>query len=248
MGLVRMGPPLELLAQLKERYQITSFIETGTYRGDTAVWAASYFQRVLTVERSKVIYDETRDRHGMKHKNIDFLFGDSVSALKQLIGGLTGPSVFWLDAHWCGGYSSKEDGECPLLNEIETIHCSHQTHFLFIDDARLFTSPPPEPLQIDQWPSIDQVIHALQSGHKDYYIVIHEDVIMAVPQYAKEVVSRYCQEINTWTWRTTGTFSVEPEITQGRRLVGRGIRLMGRGVRTQLSRSASKLLSGMRRR
>jgi len=36
MGIVRMGPPIEIILELKEAYGINNFIETGTYSGDTA--------------------------------------------------------------------------------------------------------------------------------------------------------------------------------------------------------------------
>jgi hypothetical protein len=55
MGLIRMGPPTEFILQLKERYGLVNFIETGTYHGSTAVWAASYFDNVITIEYSREI-------------------------------------------------------------------------------------------------------------------------------------------------------------------------------------------------
>ena len=52
MGIVHMGPPKELILQLADRYKLRGFIETGTYKGNTAVWAASYFDDVITIEYS----------------------------------------------------------------------------------------------------------------------------------------------------------------------------------------------------
>jgi hypothetical protein len=89
--------------------------------------------------------------------------------------------------------------ECPLIQEIQAINTSKNDHFLFIDDARLFTSPPPPPHKIDQWPTIDAVIETLNSGKHRYYIVVNEDVIVAVPLHAKELVASHFQKINTLT-------------------------------------------------
>ena len=148
------------------------------------------------------MYEETVGKH--KTQNINFIFGDSRSILKKIVPKLTDPAVFWLDGHWCGGQSYGENDQCPLIEEINEINKSAIAHFIFIDDARLFASPPPLPNRIGHWPPLDEVIQALQSGKNRYYIVIIEDVIIAVPQCAKETVASYCQEINTKAWEEYG--------------------------------------------
>ena len=238
MGIVRMGPPTELVLQLKHEYGLSTFIETGTYYGNTAVWAASHFDNVITIEYSKAIYDQAVARHG-GIDNINFIFGDSRSVLKTIVPQLTATVVFWLDSHWCGKQAYGENDQCPLLEEIDEINKSTITHFALIDDARLFTSPPPLPNRLEQWPSIDEVVQALQSREDKYYIVIFEDVIIAVPQYAEETVANYCQKANTKAWKEYGEHlerAKESEIKQGYRLIGQGIKLVGRGMRTQLRR------------
>lgn len=224
MGLVRVGPPLvrvgpprELILQLQEQYQLRNFIETGTYYGATAVWAASHFAHVVTIERSKELYEATRSRLS-RIANITFICDDSSSAIRKLAPGLAVPSVFWLDAHWSRGDTWKGAEECPLLGEIQAIHESPYTHFLFIDDARLLVSPPPEPHRIEDWPRIDEVIAALGSGKKEYYIVIIEDGIIAVPPYARSTVANYCRELEKRGMR------------QGYRLVVEGLRLIRHGL------------------
>ena len=52
MGLYRMGPPEDLILALQARLRLGDFVETGTYRGDTAAWAAEHFARVTTIELS----------------------------------------------------------------------------------------------------------------------------------------------------------------------------------------------------
>jgi len=242
MGIVRMGPPHELLLQLKDTYGLRDFIETGTYYGKTAVWAASHFDNVITVEYSREIYEEAIARHG-KVKNINFMFGDSRAALKAIVPELTRLAIFWLDSHWSGGETYGKRDECPLIEEIDEINKSPDTHFMFIDDARLFTSPPPRPHQIEQWPSIDKIIEALNSVPHKYYIVIIEDVIIVGPEYAKELVASYCQELNTKAWYEYGERLKrlnESAIKQGCRSISEGLRLVGRGLRVQLKRLANK--------
>lgn len=53
MGVIRLGPPTELVLELKKKYNIQCFIEAGTYYGVTALWAAQHFNQVKTIELSQ---------------------------------------------------------------------------------------------------------------------------------------------------------------------------------------------------
>lgn len=71
---------------------------------------------------------------------------------------------------------------------------------MFIDDARLFTSPPQSPLRPEQWSDISSILKAINMKRSDIYTVIIEDVIITVPVFAKEIVVNYCQNINARLW------------------------------------------------
>jgi hypothetical protein len=237
---VTIGPPKELMVQLRDRYKLRDFIETGTFYGKTAVWAASNFDNVITIECSKEIYDQTKARHdGIQ--NINFIFGDSRSVLKEIVPKLTRPCMFWLDGHWSGAQTYGENDECPLIEEIGEINMSTDTHFLFIDDARLFTSPPPRPHHIERWPSIDKVIEAVKSSTHKYYIVLIEDLIIALPEYAKRPVADYCQRMNTKAWDEYVKKLNASSIKQGCTLINQGLSLVGQDLRVQLKQIISKL-------
>mgnify|MGYP000901771544 CR=1 FL=1 len=230
MGLVRMGPPEEVLLLLKESFNISTFIETGTFEGGTAIWASKNFKTVLTIENSKTLYDRVREKN--KHiQNIEFRFGNSIDNLKQIVPKLDITTIFWLDAHWCGGDSYGEKNQCPIIQELETIIKSGIPHCILIDDARLFLSPPPLPNKIDQWPTIDQLLVTIQSGSERYYIVIFEDVIIAVPILARATLSRHLQSLNTKWWQEQGEL---PRKT--------GLRLMKQGAHLFVKDIGSKLL------
>ncbi|MGK7922408.1 MAG: FkbM family methyltransferase [Trichodesmium sp.] len=209
MGIVRAGVPSELTIQLKNKYNLQVFVETGTHYASTALWAAKHFNKVITVEFSKKIYDEVLKKHSQV-KNIEFLFGHSKEQIQSIVPKLKEPALFWLDAHWSGSVTYGKGDECPLLEELQTINNSEFDHFILIDDARLFISPPPLPHQIDQWPDITEVIKLLNLG-KSRYTVIVEDVIVSVPEYAKSLVSKYSQDVNTKLWQ---------EYTKNRRYPG----------------------------
>lgn len=195
MGITRWGPPEEIIVELKNLYNIQRFVETGTYYGKTARWASRHFRTITTIECSEILHKEATRRHG-HIGNIEFLLGDTRHWLKEVICGLDGPAVFWLDAHWGGGETFGENDECPAMEEIKILNRSEKENFIFIDDARLFLSPPPPHHNLECWPDVSTVIGALNSGKNKRYIVIVDDVIIAVPYFARQAVQRYCQRAN----------------------------------------------------
>ena len=76
MGIVRMGIPENIVEFLQKKYAIQYFVETGTYTGGTAKWAAKYFDKVDTIEFSESIFKETKENLA-PIKNINCIFGDS---------------------------------------------------------------------------------------------------------------------------------------------------------------------------
>lgn len=228
MGLVRMGIPHEIVSQLRQNYEITHFIETGTYLGHTAAWAAEHFEKVTTIELSHPIYESTREQY--KHLTaIDFHFGDSREVLQDIAPSLDMPALFWLDGHWSGGETYGAEDQCPLIEEIQAINASPIPHFIFIDDARLFTSTPAIPHNIAVWPPITDVLDALRVTH-DYFIVIIEDNIIAVPEYAREDLQRYCQLINTAQEQLRRQDSQRTRTQKGLAHLRMGVGFLRRGV------------------
>src|SRR6476469_1959610 len=198
MGLIRGGVPTELAIALKEAYNLQGFIETGTNCGATALWAAQYFEKVITIEAAKVIYEAVANNYGHL-KNIQFVLGNSKEQLAAILPTLKEPCIFWLDAHWRGGVTYGETEECPLLEELQIINDSEFDHFILIDDECLFLCPPPSPHSIEQWPTIDAVTSLLNSGRSRYTVIV-EDVIVSVPEGAKLLVAQYSQEVSTKAW------------------------------------------------
>ena len=232
MGL-RKEPPKEIILQISEMHGVKVFVETGTYYGNTAVWAASYFDTVITIEYSQEIFTRTAAKYA-NYENIKFMHGDSRSVLREVVQYLNSPAVFWLDSHWSGGETGGQEDECPLIEELEIIMGSDYSHFIFIDDARLFLSPPPKPHKIEHWPSIDKVIQSLSTKKHKYRIVIIEDVIIAVPLFLKQFVDMYCQALNTKIHEEYVKKTEASLFRQGLRALNMGIWLIGRSFGNKL--------------
>jgi hypothetical protein len=216
MGNVRMGPPKKLITKLRDKCNIDFFIETGTYYGSTAKWASDEFLRVKTIELSDELYNNAL-KNNKNIKNIDFIKGESQKELPKITRDLNSPAIFWLDAHYSGEGTAGRDYQCPLLEEIEAIGESDEDNYIIIDDARLFYSPPPRPLSAEDWPTISDITSKIDENiGNEYYITITEDVIIAVPPDARNIVLNYAQDVATEK-------SNKSKIERGVELVIRGI-------------------------
>ncbi len=87
-------------------------------------------------------------------RNAIMVRGPGETMLSRIARFLDGPTLFYLDAHWCGGpkLSAKE---CPLLDELKIIYERPESaqDVVVIDDARMFLAPPPPPHDPAQWPT-----------------------------------------------------------------------------------------------
>src|SRR5262249_19203678 len=152
------------------------FVETGTYTGRTAAWAAGAFGSVITIEASPELYAFAAEPLQCL-KNVRRVLGDSREVLAPIVSSLAGPAVFWLDAHWSGPPTAGEHDECPLLEELQALARSPHENFVLIDDARLFLAPPPAPHRPEHWPSIDEVSEALSRLPHRGTTLVFDDVI-----------------------------------------------------------------------
>jgi len=192
MGQYRMGPPEALILALQARLQLGDFVETGTFHGETAAWAAGHFARVTTIELSPA-YCAAAQARFRDQPHVRVLGGDSSAVLAATIPALPGPACFWLDAHWSGSDTAGRETECPLLTELALLNAAPCDHVVLVDDARLFCAPPPRPHRAAQWPDLATTV-ALIHDRGRRHVVLFEDVLVAVPAGEKEFLSGWLQD------------------------------------------------------
>jgi len=127
--------------KMKLYKHIKSFVETGTYKGDTTLMAAKYFETVYTTEIVPALHKSSKEKATeQKVTNVRFLLGDSVELLKEITPKVLEGAVFFLDAHQSGGDTSNNGkNHVPLLQELDVI-LSHKVKpsIYIVDDLRLF--------------------------------------------------------------------------------------------------------------
>lgn len=194
MGAVTFGIPKKLVLLLKEHFSIEVFVETGTFKGKTSVWASGVFKDVYTIENSKALFDST-SKSLTAYKNIHPLYGNSSRQLGNVLSEIKQPAIFWLDAHWCGGNTYGNDEPCPLLDELRIIKQSGNNHIIMIDDARFFLKPPPQPQDSDLWPGLKEILDLLNRDG-NYFTFVSEDVMVSLPESGKKALQSYFDEVH----------------------------------------------------
>ncbi len=177
MGIVHFGIPEEETRWLCDALGLDTAVETGTYKGETARLLGTFNRKVYTIEKSETMAGIARQTlSGFDH--VRLLQGDTREHLPGLVA--TNDNIlFWLDAHWCGGMTYGAEDECPLLEELHCIFESNVTNCaILIDDARLFTSPPPLPHAYHQWPTLKEIVQVVPDAYQVYVL---NDVIYILP-------------------------------------------------------------------
>lgn len=194
MGAVTFSVDPRLIDALKKILTFSVFIETGTFKGDTAAAMGPLFDTVVTVELSEALAAQAVRRFS-DNPTIHVLQGDSAFKLSEIRSDMEGVSaLYWLDAHWC--VATDTEGvlsQCPLIGELKAIRHLNDLSVILIDDARLFLAPPLAPHEISHWPSFHQIVMQLLAMNPRHELMVVNDVIAFFPASAKHALVEYSQ-------------------------------------------------------
>ena len=181
MGIVAPGFPASIVLELTRIHPIGFFVETGTFKGETTLWAATHFDHVHTIELSPALFERNTQTFS-RVSNITPHLGDSRSKLPVVLDTMgEQPGLFWLDGHWSSGVTAGAEDECPLLDELALL--AHRSEdLILIDDARFFLGAPPAPHDPACWPTLADIVHALPRQGGESFVQIIDDVIFVVPR------------------------------------------------------------------
>jgi len=186
MGHVYAGIPKDLVLEILKEEKIRSFVETGTYLGNTVIWAAQHFEQAFTIEIMEEFSVKASKRQDAS-KNIRFCVGNSIDVLPTIVKEINDNTLFWLDGHYSGQGTGGSENECPVMDEIR-IASACKNAVILIDDARCFYGPPPPPHKADQWPSIADIFLQLNKYFPHHYGTIVDDVIFCIPEKFKKIL------------------------------------------------------------
>jgi hypothetical protein len=136
------APSVKRAVLARHYVQGSTWVETGTYRGDTTAYLAKLAPHVISIEPDDVLYREARRRfEGVSR--VTLIHGTSEGAFEEAVLSISGPACFWLDGHYSGPGTHLADLVTPILWELDVIgrHLGRLEQVaVLIDDFREFPS------------------------------------------------------------------------------------------------------------
>lgn len=133
--------PITFLQKLKKDFEVDTFIETGTYKGDTALQAARVFTRVHTIELLPENYRSAKKRL-KPHHHVNCIEGDSARILQNYRKYSPTRAVLWLDAHNSGEGTTGLPGIKVIVKELQALKDNRvDDAIILVDDLRCMYYP-----------------------------------------------------------------------------------------------------------
>lgn len=130
-----------------------TFVETGTYLGQTIFGMEPYFDNLHTIEINPSFYSSVKSKYS--GNKITFHLGDSSNELTKIVSNINSPTIFFLDGHWSAGNTGRGEKDCPLYEELTSINHNFKNEaIIIIDDFRLFGKGPNLGTEICNWEDI----------------------------------------------------------------------------------------------
>lgn len=130
----------EIIAQHRANFGLQTFVETGTYHGDTIAMQLPNFKKLYSIELDDVLYAAARKRFAAE-PTVNLIKGDAALSLAELLPSLDAPAMFWLDGHYSGSGTAYGMMDTPIIYELMALFSwpwANQSVIL-IDDIRLFS-------------------------------------------------------------------------------------------------------------
>lgn len=163
----------EIIRGYARDYDLDVLVETGTYYADTVRGLRKDFRKIYSIELDEDLHHMAVAR--CKHQdNAVLLQGDSGEGIVEVITGLSGPALFWLDAHYSAGETAMGALNTPIQTELNVVLGDSRSHVVLIDDLREFVQ------KAKDYPALD-VVHKIAKDN-GYIMTTALDVIRLVPQ------------------------------------------------------------------
>lgn len=153
-----------------------TWVETGTYMGDTTALLARTGRAVHTVEPEPTLAARARQRF-QGSPVVTVHEGTSEAVFPSLLPGLSGDISFWLDGHFSAGVTYKGEQDTPIREELASIAANLHRFArcrVMIDDIRLFDPTVPE---FAGYPSLDWLVDWVRDSDMRWHI--ENDIFVA---------------------------------------------------------------------
>ena len=154
--------------QYARAFGLTTLVEAGTYYGEMIAAVAPRFRRIYSIEIDERLAGLAQARF-RKLPQVTVLHADSQTAVPKLASELNEPSLWWLDAGYCGwaGAAGRTD---RLSGEMEAILAAPvEGHVILMDDA-------------DGVVGLEELLKAAQARYPERQVEVAHNIIRLTPQ------------------------------------------------------------------
>ncbi|MBI5387437.1 MAG: hypothetical protein HZA90_22485 [Verrucomicrobia bacterium] len=165
---------VQRIRRIGREFNCRSFIETGTFFGQTLAAVSNQFEKCLSVELLETLYEGNR-RSFARKGSVTVFHGDSGSVLGDMIDQSSGRILFWLDGHFSGGITGHGSEVTPIMTELNSIRTKgRKDDCILIDDLRLFVGTM-------GYPTLETVKQGIYAISPDYEVFTDGDCLVALP-------------------------------------------------------------------
>jgi hypothetical protein len=169
-----------VIASYARRYNLQTFVESGTYLGRTVAFMKRYCRHVYSIEFQDHLARAAQARFAAD-PGIQIFHGSGATWIPRIVANLREPALFWLDGHFAAGTAHDGEVACPTLDELSAVLAdSRYNHVILIDDAREFRG-------IDGYPTLEAVQQFIRSSRSDVAIEVNNDIVRVIPERARQV-------------------------------------------------------------
>ena len=172
----------KILLGNKTKYHCKTFVESGTFLGETIESLKNDFDFLYSIELAEKLAIKAQQRF-INDEHIKIIKGDSGNELKLIISISNPPILFWLDGHYYSSFfvgeefieTAKGEISTPIIKELEAILFNGLlNNVILIDDARCFGK--------GDYPSIKELIKVVEKyGITSKQVSVKRDIIHIVP-------------------------------------------------------------------
>lgn len=171
----RPVPPPHLIKQdaikkIARKFGMKYFVETGTFFGDMVEAMKPVFEKLISIELDKDLFEKAKQRFSAD-KKVQILNGDSGKLMPEVLASFGGKNaVFWLDGHYSSGITAKGDLNTPIYQELKAIFGDSGKHAVLIDDARLFVGK-------EDYPTLEELKKFVSEERSGATFEVKDDII-----------------------------------------------------------------------
>jgi hypothetical protein len=153
-----------------------TWVETGTYMGDTTSVLSKVAKMVYSIEPEPALFSKAEQRF-RNTSNVKIIKGLSEDVFPKLLPTISGNICFWLDGHYSAGDTFKGPQDTPIIDELAVIGrniTKISKIVVMVDDIRCFDPKNPE---YSTYPPVDLLVDWAREHNLTWHI--EHDIFIA---------------------------------------------------------------------